>query len=56
MVAPLDDEQLWSEALLHEYFNVRVGNYRVLYDIIDERLVVLVLAIGHRREIYRRRR
>lgn len=35
-------------------WRVRVGDYRVVYDIYDDRLVVLVLAAGHRREIYRR--
>jgi mRNA interferase RelE/StbE len=32
---------------------VRVGDYRIVYTIDDGRLVVLVLAIGHRREDYR---
>jgi len=30
----------------------RVGDYRILADIQDERIVILVLEIGHRREIY----
>jgi mRNA interferase RelE/StbE len=32
----------------------RVGDYRVLCDIQDSRLVVLAIAVGHRREIYRK--
>lgn len=32
---------------------IRVGNYRVIYEVKDEQLVVLVLHLGHRREIYR---
>ena len=32
----------------------RVGDYRIICDIQDARLVVLALAVGHRREIYRR--
>jgi len=32
----------------------RVGDYRMICDIRDEHLVVLALAVGHRREIYRR--
>ena len=32
---------------------IRVGNYRVVYEIYDGRLVVLVLHVGHRREVYR---
>ncbi len=35
------------------YMRVRVGDYRIVYTIDDGRLVVLVLAIGHRREVYR---
>lgn len=30
----------------------RVGNYRIIATIEDDRLVVLVIKIGHRREIY----
>lgn len=36
-------------------WRVRTGNYRVVYEIGDVELLVLVLAVGHRREIYRRR-
>jgi mRNA interferase RelE/StbE len=32
----------------------RVGVYRIVYTIQDDKLIVLVLAIGHRREIYDR--
>lgn len=34
-------------------WRVRSGDYRVLYRIEDERLVVVVVAAGHRREVYR---
>ena len=34
-------------------WRVRVGDYRVVYDIEDGRLVILVLAVAHRREVYR---
>jgi len=34
-------------------WRIRVGDYRVLYTIEDGRLVVLVVKIGHRREVYR---
>jgi mRNA interferase RelE/StbE len=36
-------------------WRVRVGDYRVVYDIEDRELVVLVLAAQHRRDVYRRR-
>ncbi len=32
---------------------LRVGDYRVIYEIRDAVLLVLVLRIGHRREVYR---
>jgi mRNA interferase RelE/StbE len=32
---------------------VRVGDYRIIYWVIDDRLVVLIIRIGHRREVYR---
>jgi mRNA interferase RelE/StbE len=35
-------------------WRVRVGEYRVLYEIRDTELIVVVIRIGHRREIYRR--
>jgi len=34
-------------------YRVRVGDHRIVYQIIDDRLLVLVIDIGHRREIYR---
>lgn len=33
-------------------FRVRVGDHRIIYRIEDGRLLVLVLALGHRRDIY----
>lgn len=35
-------------------WRVRTGDFRVVYEIHDHVLVVLVVALGHRREIYRR--
>ena len=34
---------------------LRVGDYRVIYEMLDAEQILLVHAIGHRREIYRRR-
>jgi mRNA interferase RelE/StbE len=34
-------------------WRVRVGDYRVIYTIEDDRLVVVVITIGHRRDVYR---
>jgi mRNA interferase RelE/StbE len=32
---------------------IRVGSYRIVYEVQDRQLVVLVIRIGHRREVYR---
>jgi len=34
-------------------WRIRVGEYRVIYEIHDDRLLVLVVAIGHRKDVYR---
>ena len=34
-------------------YRIRIGDYRVLYRIDDQNRRVLVLSIGHRREVYR---
>jgi len=34
-------------------WRVRVSDYRIIYRIQDDRLIVLIVEIGHRREIYR---
>jgi mRNA interferase RelE/StbE len=36
-------------------YRVRSGDYRIVYEVHDDRLVVLVIRIGHRREVYRGR-
>jgi mRNA interferase RelE/StbE len=36
-----------------DILRLRVGDYRILYQVRDDRLVVLLVKIGHRREIYR---
>ncbi len=35
-------------------WRVRTGDYRIVYETHDDVLLVLVVAVGHRREIYRR--
>jgi mRNA interferase RelE/StbE len=37
-----------------DLYRVRVGYYRIIYQVNDPKLIVLVLSIAHRREIYRR--
>jgi mRNA interferase RelE/StbE len=56
-VARLEDPRSIGKALqgsrLGEFWRYRVGDYRLICKIEDERLIVLVLRIGHRKEIYR---
>jgi mRNA interferase RelE/StbE len=34
-------------------YRVRVGDYRIIYTVNDDVLTIVVVALGHRREIYR---
>jgi mRNA interferase RelE/StbE len=56
-VAPLENPRAIGEALsgakLGSYWKYRVGDWRIVCDIQDERIVVRVLRVGNRREIYR---
>ena len=36
-----------------DLWRVRVGDYRIVYQIEDDRLLIVVVRIGHRREVYR---
>ena len=35
-------------------YRIRQGDYRILYEIVDYELIVAVVRVGHRREVYRR--
>jgi mRNA interferase RelE/StbE len=35
------------------FYRIRVGDYRVVYQVLDKILKVLVVRVGHRREVYR---
>jgi mRNA interferase RelE/StbE len=37
-----------------DVWRVRAGDYRVLYKVHDDRLLILVVAVGHRASVYRR--
>ena len=56
-VGQLDDPRSIGEALkgsrLGDFWRYRVGDYRIICDLENQRLLVLVLRVGHRREIYR---
>lgn len=56
-VAPLDDPRSLGEALkgskLGDFWKYRVGDYRIIADIQDGTLCILVVRVGNRREVYR---
>ena len=56
-VAVLDDPRAIGEALqgtrLGEFWKYRVGDYRIIANIEDRALRILVVRFGHRRQIYR---
>jgi mRNA interferase RelE/StbE len=35
-------------------WRIRIGDYRVIYEINDQRLLVLIITIGHRKDVYSR--
>ena len=56
-LAVIDDPRSIGEALrgdtLGDYWKYRLGDYRIVSRIIDRRILILVLRIGHRRDVYR---
>jgi len=51
-----EDPKRFGRALHHELqglWRYRIGDYRAICQIEDDRLIVLVLGVGHRRQIYR---
>jgi len=48
---PMGSEKLSGK----ERFRVRQGVYRIVYEIQNEELVIVVVRVGHRREVYRER-
>ena len=39
----------------HGLYRVRVGDYRIVYEIRDNELLILVVRVAHRRDVYRNR-
>ena len=55
-LAELPDPRMLGEPLtgqLKGFWRYRIGDYRLVCRIIDGELIVLVLEVGHRREVYR---
>jgi len=43
------------EDKLKNKYSVRIGVYRILYEIYKKELIILVISVGHRKDIYRRK-
>lgn len=57
IVSQIDNPRSKGRALkgeLTRYWRYRVGNYRVICDIVDSQMLVLAIDLGHRRDIYER--
>ena len=56
-IAPLEDPRGIGEALkgsrLGDFWKYRVGDYRIIARIEDGQMVIMVVRIGNRREVYR---
>lgn len=51
-----DNPKKYGKALkgnLKEYWRYRVGNYRILADINNEEIKIIIINIGHRKDIYK---
>jgi mRNA interferase RelE/StbE len=35
-------------------FRIRIGDYRIVYEIVDKKLIVVIIKIGHRKEVYQK--
>ncbi len=57
-VAPLDDPRSIGEALrgkeLGDFWKYRVGDWRIIADLDDGVMLITVIRLGNRREVYRR--
>ncbi|RLB98059.1 MAG: hypothetical protein DRH90_22425 [Deltaproteobacteria bacterium] len=38
----------------NSFHKIRTGDYRIIYEIHEDRLVILVVKIGHRKDVYKR--
>ena len=47
------DADIKKLAGYEDRYRLRVGDYRVIYAVVDQQLIILVLGVGHRRAIYR---
>ncbi len=47
---PIGSEKLSGQ----ERYRIRQGVYRIIYEVVDELLIVIVVKVGHRKHVYKR--
>lgn len=55
-IIQVEDPRIYGKPLqgfLSEYWRYRIGDYRLLVKIIDEKAIIFTIKIGHRKEIYK---
>jgi mRNA interferase RelE/StbE len=55
-LGPAENPRQWGKPLHGEkrgLWRYRVGDYRLICDIQDEKIIILVLELGHRKDVYR---
>ncbi len=51
-----DDPRILGKPLkgkLSPYWRYRVGQYRILVELLDKELIIVIISIGHRRDVYK---
>lgn len=51
---PFPDDSKALKGGVKGFYRLRVGDYRIVYSVKKKRLVVVIIKIGHRREIYQK--
>ncbi|HHU76799.1 MAG TPA: type II toxin-antitoxin system RelE/ParE family toxin [Firmicutes bacterium] len=52
-----DDPRILGKSLidnLKDYWRYRIGNYRIIAEINDDEVKILIIEIGHRKDIYKK--
>jgi mRNA interferase RelE/StbE len=49
-----DNENIIKLKGSNPYYRLRLGDYRIIFEKFDDKLVILVVKVGHRKEIYKK--
>lgn len=50
LISPYDGKRLVGN--MSNFYRIRVGDYRIIYEIIEDVVTVEIIKIGHRKEVY----